>query len=188
MNNLSGASHYEEIEERMNPTLLPLFARRSIRQFAPDPIPDALINDLLEAAMAAPSAMHKDPWHILVLRTKQSIDQLQACLPNGKMLAGAGSALVVCGDINQAHDRELSFLLQDVSAAMENILVAAGMLGLGACWLGIHPRVERIAAVSRQFKLPEGIIPVAGVSLGWPAEAKEARTRFKSAQVHVEQW
>lgn len=172
----------------MNSTLLPLFARRSIRQFVPDPIPDALINDLLEAAMAAPSAMHKDPWHILVLRARPSIDQLQACLPNGKMLAGAGAALVVCGDLNQAHDRELSFLLQDISAAMENILLAASMLGLGACWLGIHPRAERIAAVSRQFTLPEGIIPVAGVALGWPAEEKEARTRFNPAQVHVEQW
>lgn len=172
----------------MNPTLLPLFARRSIRQFAPDPIPDALINDLLEAAMAAPSAMHKDPWHILVLRSRPSLDQLQACLPNGKMLAGAGAGLVVCGDLNQAHDRELSFLLQDVSAAMENILVAASMLGLGACWLGIHPRAERIAAVSLQFKLPEGIIPVAGVALGWPAEEKAARTRFNAEQVHVERW
>ena len=138
--------------------------------------------------MAAPSAMHKDPWHVLVLRSRADIDQLHGCLPNGKMLAGVNTALVVCGDINRAHDRELSFLLQDVSAAIENILLAASMLGLGACWLGIHPREERIAAVTRQFSLPDGIIPVAGIALGWPAETKEARTRFNSALVHVDRW
>ena len=172
----------------MNPTLLPLFARRSIRRYTQEQVPEPLIRDLLEVAMAAPSAMHKDPWHILVLRSRTAIDQLHACLPNGKMLAGANTALVVCGDINRAHDRELSFLLQDISAAIENILLAASMLGLGACWLGIHPREERIAAVTRQFSLPNGIIPVAGIALGWPAEAKEARTRFNSALVHVDRW
>lgn len=172
----------------MNPALHPLFARRSIRQFTQEVIPEDLINDLLEAAMAAPSAVAKDPWHFIVLRSRASIDHLHACLPNGKMLAGANTALVVCGDINRAHDRELSFLLQDVSAAIENILLAASMLGLGACWLGIHPREERIAAVTRQFSLPEGIIPVAGIALGWPAEHKEARTRLNSELVHLEQW
>jgi nitroreductase len=172
----------------MNPVLNSLFARRSIRQYTQQEIPDALISDLLEAAMAAPSAVAKDPWHFIVLRSRATIDQLAACLPNGKMLSGATAALVVCGDINRAHDQQLSFLLQDLSAAIENILLAASMLGLGSCWLGIHPREERIAAVSRQFNLPEGIIPVAGISLGWPAEVKEARTRFNSALVHCEQW
>ncbi|MGD9948378.1 MAG: nitroreductase family protein [Desulfobulbus sp.] len=172
----------------MNPALNSLFARRSIRKYTQQEIPENLINDLLEAAMAAPSAMAKDPWHFIVLRSRTAIDQLAACLPNGKMLAEATAALVVCGNINRAHDRELSFLLQDVSAAVENILLAANMLGLGACWLGIHPCEERIVAVSRQFSLPDGIIPVTGISLGWPAEEKEARTRFNRALMHREQW
>ncbi|MGE4560999.1 MAG: nitroreductase family protein [Desulfobulbus sp.] len=172
----------------MNPVLNSLFARRSIRQYTHKEIPDALMNDLLEAAMAAPSAVAKDPWHFIVLRSREAIDQLAASLPNGKMLSGATAAIVVCGDINRAHDRELSFLLQDVSAAIENILLAANMLGLGACWLGIHPREERIEAVTRQFNLPGGIIPVAGISLGWPAEKKEPRTRFNRAAVHYGQW
>jgi nitroreductase len=165
-----------------------LYARRSIRQYTQEEIADTVLRDLLEAAMAAPSAVAKDPWHFIVLRTRSSIDQLATALPNGKMLAEAPAALVVCGDINRAHDRELSFLLQDVSAAIENILLAASMLGLGACWLGIHPREERIAAVRHQFNLPDGIIPIAGIALGWPAEEKAARTRFNSDLVHFEQW
>nr|WP_321466182.1 nitroreductase family protein [uncultured Desulfobulbus sp.] len=172
----------------MNPELKSLFSRRSIRTYSGEAIAEGLIKDLLEAAMAAPSAMAKNPWHFLVLQSRETIDTLAGCLPNGKMLAGAAAALLVCGDINQAHDKELSFLLQDTSAAIENMLLAASMLGLGACWLGIHPRQERMAAVSKAFNLPENIIPVAGISLGWPAEEKEARTRFNDIQVHFEQW
>jgi len=172
----------------MNPKLHFIFSRRSIRTFTQKEVPDSMITDLLEAAMAAPSAVAKDPWHFLVLRTRGSLDRLAACLPNGKMLGGAAAALVVCGDIDRAHDRELSFLLQDVSAAIENILLAANALGLGACWLGIHPREERIAAVSRTFSLPETIIPVSAIALGWPAQDSPARTRYNPNLVHGEQW
>ena len=125
---------------------------------------------------------------MVVLQSREAIDKLAACLPNGKMLAGATAALLVCGDINQAHDKELSFLLQDTSAAIENMLLAASMLGLGACWLGIHPRKERLHAVSAAFGLPQGVLPIAGISLGWPGEVKEARTRLSQEQIHGEQW
>lgn len=172
----------------MNPQLDFIFSRRSIRTFTQQEIPENVLIDLLEAAMAAPSAVAKDPWRFIVLRSRPALDQLAAALPNGKMLGGAAAALVVCGDLDQAHDRQLSFLLQDLSAAIENILLAANALGLGACWLGIHPREERIAAVSRSFDLPEQVIPVAGIALGWPAQASPPRTRFNAAYVHQEKW
>lgn len=172
----------------MNPQLNFIFSRRSIRKFTQREIPEILLTDLLEAAMAAPSAVAKDPWHFIVLRNRASLDQLAMLLPNGKMLSGAAAALVVCGDLNQAHDQELSFLLQDLSAAVENILLAANALGLGACWLGIHPREERIAAVAQQFSLPENILPMAGIALGWPAQESPARTRYNPDRVHLEGW
>lgn len=172
----------------MNPRLDFIFSRRSIRTFTQQEIPENVLTDLLEAAMAAPSALAKDPWRFIVLRSRASLNQLAAALPNGKMLGEATAALVVCGDINQAHDRQLSFLLQDLSAAIENILLAANALGLGACWLGIHPREERIATVSQSFGLPEHVIPVAGIALGWPAQERSPRTRFNAAYVHQEKW
>lgn len=172
----------------MNPQLDVLFSRRSIRQFTDREIPETMLTDLLEAAMAAPSAVARDPWHFLVLRSRDALNSLADCLPNGKMLVQATAALVVCGDLDRVHDRQLSFLLQDVSAAIENILLAANALGLGACWLGIHPREERIAAVSRLYGLPANILPVSAIALGWPAETKEPRTRFNPDCVHWEQW
>ena len=172
----------------MKPLLQFIYSRRSIRKYTGQAIPESILTDLLEAAMAAPSAVAKDPWHFVVLRSRAAMDKLATTLPNGQMLKSAAAAFIVCGDLQQAHDQELSFLLQDVSAATENILLAASVLGLGACWLGIHPREERITAVRSLFSLPDTVIPVSGVALGWPAQESPARTRYNSTKVHQEQW
>ena len=172
----------------MNPKLQCIFSRRSIRQYTSKEIPESLVTDLLEAAMAAPSAVARDPWHFIVLAERKNIDTLAAALPNGQMLKEAPMAIVICGDLSRAHDQQLSYLLQDISAAVENMLLAANILGLGACWLGIHPRQERITTLTAQLKLPENVLPIAAVSLGWPGQEREARTRFNPAAVHREQW
>jgi len=109
-------------------------------------------------------------------------------LPNGKMLAGAGLGIAVCGDLQAAHDQQLSYLLQDCSAAIENLLLCAHVLGLGACWLGVHPREQRMSDLRQLLSLPPSVIPVACIAIGHPAEAKEPRTRFKKNYVHSETW
>ncbi len=172
----------------MNPHLAFLFGRRSIRVYAPGEVTDAQVQSLLEAAMAAPSAVAKDPWRFVVIRHPQTLARIAAALPNGQMLATAAVGLVVCGDLEAAHDRQLSYLLQDCSAAIENLLLAAHALGLGACWLGVHPREDRIRKLSQLLRLPPSVIPVAGVALGRPGEVKEPRTRYQPAYVHREQW
>ena len=172
----------------MNPSLDFIFRRRSIRKYETRDIPDSMITDLLEAAMAAPSAVAKDPWHFLVVRQRKRLDKIVEVLPNGQMLRQAPVAIVACGDINRANIKELSYLLQDVSAAVENILLAASALGLGSCWLGMHPRPERLEGIRGLFSLPDNIIPVCGIALGWPAEEQPSRTRFNPERVHLEKW
>ena len=172
----------------MNPELTPLFSRRSIRAYKPDTIPEEMITDLLQAAMAAPSAVARDPWEFLVVQNKQTLEKISAALPNGKFLADAPLGIVVCGNLRQAHDGQISYLLQDCASAVENMLLAAGMLGLGACWLGVHPRDERVQHLRTQFSLPEHIIPVATIAIGHPDEEKEPRTRYDDKSVHWEKW
>ncbi|MFA5206978.1 MAG: nitroreductase family protein [Lentisphaeria bacterium] len=173
----------------MNPKLNLIFARRSVRAYRNDrEIPSGMVGDLLEAAMAAPSACGKDPWRFIVVREPHRLAAIAAGLPNGQMLSQAGLGIVLCGDLHAAHGNELSFLLQDCSAAMENLLLAAQALGLGACWLGVHPREERIAHLRQLLAIPKTVLPVAVVALGWPAEDKPARTRFHAAHVHEETW
>ena len=172
----------------MNPSLHFIFNRRSIRKYESREIPGALFNDLFEAAMAAPSAVAKDPWHFLLVRDRKKLDQIVKLLPHGQMLRQAPAAVLVCGDINRAHANELSYMLQDLSAAVENLLLAATALGLGSCWLGIHPRPERIDGIRSLFSLSDNIIPMCGIALGWPAENPAPRTRFNPERVHLEKW
>jgi nitroreductase len=171
-----------------NERLAFIFGRRSIRLYRPGAVDDAMVQTLLEAAMAAPSAVAKDPWRFIIVRQQATLARLADALPNGGMLRDAAVGIVVCGDLEAAHDRQLSYLLQDCSAAIENLLLAAHILGLGACWLGIHPREDRIRKVSQMLRLPPSVLPVSAIALGWPGEQKEPRTRFNPALVHHETW
>lgn len=138
--------------------------------------------------MAAPSACAKDPWHFVVVRSKSTLEQIAEGLPYGKMLPSAGAGIAVCGSLKKVHAGELSYLLQDCSAAIENILIAAYALGLGTCWLGVHPREDRIAHVRRVLSIPDEILPLSLIAVGFPAEEKQLRTRFSKEAVHFEAW
>ena len=165
-----------------------ILGRRSIRVFAPGEVGEAAITQLLEAAMAAPSAVAKDPWRFVVIQRKETLSAIAAALPNGGMLAKAPLGIIVGGELEAAHDRQLSYLLQDCAAAIENLLLAAHALGLGACWLGVHPREDRIRKLREILALPASVIPVAGIAIGRPGEEKSARTRFNHDYVHREKW
>jgi nitroreductase len=172
----------------MNPKLNHLFARRSVRAYRQQDVSDDLVRDLLESAMAAPSAVAKDPWEFVVVRNRAMLAKIAAGLPNGAMLADAPLGIVVCGDLQRAHDRQLSYLLQDCSAAIENLLLAVSSLGLGACWLGVHPREERVKHIRQLLHVPDLVIPVAVIAIGWPAESPPPRTRYRDDAVHRETW
>ena len=165
-----------------------ILGRRSIRVYAPGEVSEMAITQLLQAAMAAPSAVARDPWRFVVIRKKETLSAIAAALPNGGMLATAPLGIVVCGDLDAAHDRQLSYLLQDCSAAIENLLLCAHGLGLGACWLGVHPREDRIRKLREILQLPASVIPIAGIAIGHPGEEKEPRTRFNREYVHWEKW
>jgi nitroreductase len=172
----------------MHPDLAPLFARRSVRRFLDTPVPGALIRAMLEAAMAAPSAVAKDPWDFIVVSGATARNRMADGLPNGQMLRHAPLGILVCGDLNKAHGNTESYMLQDCSAAVENLLVAASMLGLGACWLGVHPRTERLAHMRALFGLLDHVVPVAAIALGYPEEVPPPRTRYNDTLVHHETW
>ena len=172
----------------MNPDLECLFSRRSIRAYQSKDVGDDLVRDILKAAMAAPSAVAKDPWNFVVIRNHDMLTKIADVLPNGKMLADAPLGIVVCGDLDRAHDRQLSYLLQDCSASIENLLLAVNILGLGACWLGVHPREKRMTHIRTLLNIPDEVIPIAVIAIGWPAKSKEPRTRYRDDAVHDETW
>ena len=165
-----------------------IWRRRSVRAFTADPVTDDQFKALLEAAMAAPSVCCCDPWEFVVVRERKDLEEMAAALPNGPFLGSCGGAIVVCGSRRKAHTGKLSYMLQDCSAAIQNILLAAPALGLGGCWLGLHPRRERIAAVRKIFNIPESVIPVGACALGTPCGKITPRTRFDAAKLHGGSW
>jgi nitroreductase len=161
-----------------------IFDRRSIRKYTAEPVSEADIKTLLEAAMAAPSAANRKPWHFIVVTERQTLDRLAEAHPHGKMLFEATLCIAVCGDLTTSE----RFWVQDCSAATENLLLAATALSLGAVWLGVYPREDRIAAVRQVLGIPETIVPLNLISIGHPAEEKEPRTQYDEARVHRERW
>ena len=161
-----------------------IFARRSIRKYMRKPVSEEDVKTMLEAAMAAPSASNRKPWHFIVVAERQILDNLAKAHPYGKMLLEAPLCIAVCGDKNISSQ----YWVQDCSAAAENLLLAATALGLGAVWLGVHPREERVNPIRKVLNIPENIVPLNLISIGYPAEKKEPRTQYDEKRVHLENW
>jgi nitroreductase len=161
-----------------------IFSRRSIRKYTTEPVSEANIKTLLEAAMAAPSASNRKPWQFVVVTERQTLDALAEAHPHGKMLFQATLCIAVCGDLTEME----RYWVQDCSAATENLLLAATALGLGAVWLGVYPKDDRVAFVRPILDLPETITPLNLISIGHPAEEKEPRTQYDESRVHRERW
>lgn len=167
-----------------NELIQTIFARRSIRRYTSEPVSEGDIQTLLEAAMAAPSASNRKPWQFIVVTERETLDALAELHPHGKMLFEATLCVSVCGDLTEME----RFWVQDCSAATENLLLAAVALDLGAVWLGVYPRDDRVAAVRQRLALPDHITPLNLIAVGHPAEVKQARTQFDAARVHRERW
>ncbi|HJN15161.1 MAG TPA: nitroreductase family protein [Armatimonadota bacterium] len=163
-----------------------IMTRRSIRQYTDEPVEGEVVEKLLRAAMAAPSAANCQPWQFVVVRDQAKREAFAGFHPYGKMLASAPIGILVCGDT----ELELAdgYWVQDCSAATENLLLAAHALGLGAVWLGITPREDRTAETRELFGLPENVIPLGMMSIGHPAEEKGSEDRFQPSRVHHDQW
>ncbi len=161
-----------------------IFARRSIRKYTQEPVEQKEIEMLLKAAMAAPSASNRKPWQFVVVTERETLDALAEAHPYGKMLFDAPLCISVCGDLTEIE----RYWVQDCSAATENLLLAATALGLGAVWLGVYPRDQRVASLRTTLALPDHITPLNLISIGHPAEEKEPRTQYDESRVHWERW
>lgn len=163
-----------------------LLNRRSIRKYTNEKITDEQLEKIIEAGMFAPSAVNTKPWHFLVLKSQTTFDAIIEANPNAAMLKQASAAILICYDEKLQHDKGYGPV--DCSAATQNMLLAAHGLGLGACWIGIYPRQNRVEALHKLFTLPEHVIPFAVISLGYPNETKNKPQRFLRDRIHWEKW
>ena len=163
-----------------------MLSRRSIRKYSTQPVSDEIMEELLEAAMSAPSAGNEQPWHFVVIDERQILDEIPKIHAYSQMLKDAPVAILVCGD-EQLLKYE-GYWIQDCSAATENILIAVQAKGLGGVWLGVYPTEDRVVGIRKLLGIPEHVIPFALISIGYPAEQKPRSDRYDTSRVRHNRW
>ena len=157
--------------------------RRSIRKFeSGKPVTREQLDQLLEAAMMAPSASNSRPWEFIAVTKREILDEIALIHPNAKMCKTASAAIIVVA-IPQTSEKPAGYFPQDCGAATQNILLEAVDLGLGTCWCGVYPRDERIADLRKLFNISEPKIPFCVIAIGTPAEEPNARGFFEKSKV-----
>ncbi|NHJ48531.1 MAG: nitroreductase family protein [Asgard group archaeon] len=163
-----------------------IMTRRSIRKFDKKVVSKKDIDELIRAAMQAPSAGNRQPWHFVVITDRKKLDKVPEFHPYSKMLLEAPLAILICAKVTT--DKYCDYWVQDCSAATQNLLLAAHAKGLGAVWLGIYPRDERVNDIRKLFDLPADVVPLSLNAIGYPSEKKEAEDRYDESKVHYEKW
>lgn len=164
-----------------------LFSRRSIRKYTTAPVSEQALQEILEAAMSAPSAGNQQPWHFVVINNRKLLDQVPDFHPHSLMCKESPVAILVCGD--PALEKHVGYWVQDCSAATENLLLSIHALGLGGVWVGVYPRQERVTGFRKLLSIPEHVIPFALIPIGHPAEQKPVRPdRYNEARIHINTW
>ena len=174
----------EKKQMNSNAALDCIMSRTSIREYTDRQVPDSVVETLLKAGMAAPTAMNKQPWEFIVVtdaKTREAISKADMYIRAKE----APLVIIACGNLNKEEDGPgADFWVQDVSAATENILLAAHAQQLGAVWCGIYPIKDRVEALSHILGLPPHVIPLSAICIGYPKTEHHPKNKWNPAAVH----
>jgi len=167
-------------------TLTALMTRHSVRQFTDEPVTAEQLETLLRAAMAAPSAGNQQPWRFVVARDEATRAKLAVATQYAGPVGRAPVGIVVLADTHG--NKHPGYWVQDCSAAVENLLLAAHAIGLGGVWIGVHPTEDREAIVREIVEAPEGFAALCMIAIGHPAGPGSEVDRFHADWVRDERW
>lgn len=169
-------------------TLTVIHNRKSVRHFTGESVPPEQIDLLLKAAMSAPSAVNGQPWEFIVVTDRNTLNRLGDVLPYAKMIYKAGVAIVVCGVPARAHNQFTEYAVIDSTLASQNILLAAEAIGLGAVWTAAYPYPERMDSVRPILNIPQEVIPLNIIPIGYPTGEDAHQEKFSPEKIHREKW
>ncbi len=139
-----------------------LMTRRSVRQYTAQPVPRALLEQLVDAGRMAATARNIQPWHFVAVTHRATLDRIAAITEYGKFLAQTPACILVfC-------DNDAKYYLEDGCAATQNILVAARALGLATCWIA-GDKKPYAADVAALVNAPPSARLIAHIAVGYPA-------------------
>ncbi len=167
-------------------TLKAIHTRRSIRAYQDKPVDQQLVEEIIGAAMMAPSAGNARPWQFIVLDDPAILQAIPRIHPHGAMAAEAPLAIVICGDTSL--EKYPGNWIADCSAATQNLLLAAHACGLGGVWTGLYPEEDRIQGFRQLLGLPESVVPLALIPVGYPVRPGTRQDRYEAAKIHRNGW
>ncbi len=158
-----------------------IFERRSIRSFLDTKIDENIIREILRGAIAAPSAHKKEPRVFYVIENQKILNEFLQKHPYGKAFETAPLAILVCAD--KEKDSNMTFLIQDCAASLQNISLMATHYNLGSVWMGVLDN-ENAEKITREImNLPENHIPISIMAIGYKNEEKRPHISYKEEMV-----
>lgn len=159
-----------------------IFQRISVRKYQPRPVEPEKIEQILRAAMAAPSAGNQQPWEFYVVRNPSVIQELSQCSPYAGCAANAPVVIVPCLKTDGLRFPELGEI--DLAIAAENILLEITELGLGGVWLAVAPIQDRMEKANAALGIGDRLSAFALIPVGYPAEERPQQDRFDANRIH----
>jgi nitroreductase len=159
-----------------------ILSRRSIRKFKKKPVSEEVLNNILEAGRRAPSATNKQPWHFVIARDQKA---KEACSFGGFNRFTRDASFVVVGFYKQSEVIIEKLSLMDVTIALQNMVVAAWVQGVGSCWMGAFDERK----LKDTLNLPADSRIVGAVAFGIPDEnPSQPAKKPLNEIVHFDKW
>ncbi len=164
-----------------------IMTRASVRAYTSEEVPDSIVEKILRAGMAAPTAANQQPWHLIVINDQNLKDSISAAFEYTKMVENCSFAVVVCGDMDNLFSGDYpdgGFWVEDCSAASENMLLAAHALGVGGVWCGIYPLQDREETLRAILNLPANLTPLNVMAFGYPSQPVPPKDKWNTDKIH----
>lgn len=176
-----------------------ILSRKSVRSYNGEAIPDSVMENLLRAAQAAPSAVDRRPWQMVVMTDKSQYETVFEGNFNMQKFMESGAVIILCADTTfTAPTRENpdgpavvqvnQMWRDDLGAVTENLLLAAEAYSLGACWTACYPYPDRMDPIKKALQLPPTVVPYAVVPIGYHDGTTQPKDKWDPARVHYNRW
>ena len=175
-------------EVKMTDAMTVIHNRKSVRSFTGQEVNKDVLDKIVRAGMAAPTAVNFQPWSFIVVTDRKTLDKLNDGLPFAKMLEKAGAAIIVCAIPGKAYEGKKELAIIDSTLASENILLAAEALGLGAVWTAAYPYEDRMEVTRNLLGIPDNLIPLNVIPIGHPTGSDTPKNKYKPGNIHWEKW
>ena len=163
-----------------------IFRRRSIRRFLDKPVEQEKVERILRAGMQAPSAHNNQRWEFIIVTDADKKNAVSKMSPWSGMVANAPVSIIVLGKHN---DEKLNpWFAQDLGACTENILLQIVEEGLGGCWMGCYPDMERVNMLKACFEVPDDVLPFCVISLGYSPDENRFIDRADMSKIHYNKY